>query len=153
MPKTLDNAHPTQPGKSILEQLWDEMDAHTSRLLSDYAENEFTAEALRAKNSAILEYGEARGYAQGMAYALAVLMNPYAPNVDAIREQVMDRMEDRPRKPVKDWTKGNVAYHHGRRVTVISVGTQFAYVKAPSSAKFNVPLHELSEEMEDADTE
>lgn len=156
MAKTLDNAHPVAPGKSILEMLWDELDAHTSRLLSDYEDWEIPEDEAKTRPDlkGIREWGEARGYAQGMAYALAVLMNPYAPNVDSIREMVVERMDDAPpRKPVKDWTKGNVGYHKGRKVTVISVGTQFAYVKSPASAKFNVPIHELTTEMEEHSNE
>lgn len=62
-------------GKSILELLWDELMTVLDRLMT-----EGTAED-----------GKDPGRAEGLAYAIAVMSNPYLPNVDSVREQAMDR--------------------------------------------------------------
>lgn len=65
-------------GKSILEMLWEEMDSLMERLMTG-------AEA---------EDGGDKFRAQGLAYAIAVMTNPYAPSVDSIREEAMERWDD-----------------------------------------------------------
>ena len=65
-------------GKTILELLWDELDAIMDRLMSD-------GEA---------EDGRDPGRAEGVAYCIAVMQNPYLPNIDAVREQAMERWEN-----------------------------------------------------------
>lgn len=62
-------------GKSILEMLWDELDAIVERLMAGGAAE------------------EDKGKAQGVAYAIAVIENPYLPNVERIRDEAMDRWE------------------------------------------------------------
>lgn len=95
-------------GKSLIEIIWEELDTVLDRLMSDgepneevYAEEfidksvsgaEGKADALHWRDK-IREWGEERGQAQGLAFALAVLTNPYEVNVDAIREQAMERWE------------------------------------------------------------
>lgn len=62
-------------GKSIREMLEDELDTIVERIMTD-------CEA---------EDGRDPGRAEGVAYALAVFLNPYLPNIDAVREAAMDR--------------------------------------------------------------
>lgn len=62
-------------GKSILETLWEEMD----RLM----------EGLMTKQDA--EDGGDKFRAEELAYCIAVFQNPYAPSVDEIRKQCMER--------------------------------------------------------------
>lgn len=64
-------------GKSILEMLWDELDAIVERLQAD-ASDDLAAD---------------RGRAQGVAYSIAVIQNPYLPNIEAVRAEAMDRWE------------------------------------------------------------
>jgi len=87
---------PVRPGKSILETLWDELDAIVDRLQADGPPNrELWMKRSTPEHIAdeFQEYGEERGRAQGVAHAIAILTNPYAPNVDAIREEAMRRWE------------------------------------------------------------
>lgn len=62
-------------GKSILEMLWEELDAIVDRIMTEQDS----------------EDGRDPGRAEGVAYCIAVFTNPYLPNLDAIREQAMDR--------------------------------------------------------------
>lgn len=64
-------------GRSIIEIVWEEMDAVYGRLMA--------GEGARAKGD--------KGRAAGLAYALAVMTNPYAVNVETIREQAHARWE------------------------------------------------------------
>lgn len=62
-------------GKSILELLWDELMTVLERLMTDQA----------------AEDGKDPGRAEGLAYAIAVMSNPYLPSVESVREAAMDR--------------------------------------------------------------
>lgn len=64
-------------GKTILELLWEELDAIMDRLMTG-------AEADDERDP---------GRAEGVAYSIAVMQNPYLPNVDNVREQAMQRWE------------------------------------------------------------
>lgn len=65
-------------GRSIYEMLWDEMDSVYARLMA--------GEGARAKGD--------KGRAGGLAYALAVMTNPYKVDIEAIREQAHERWEN-----------------------------------------------------------
>lgn len=98
---------PTEPrnGRTIVqalfEELWKELDTIVDHIMttdephvSDFNsgvqyQDIDTGEATKA----CVQYGEWRGQAQGVAYALAVLTNPYAPDVDKIRAEAMERWE------------------------------------------------------------
>lgn len=63
-------------GKSILEMLWEELDSIVERLMGG---------------------GEAEGdvgRAQGVAYAIAVIENPYHVDMERIRAEAMQRWEE-----------------------------------------------------------
>lgn len=62
-------------GQSLYDMVWEEMMAITDRLMTGQ------------------EGEDDVGAARAIAWVLAVMQNPYLPNVDAIREQVMDRWE------------------------------------------------------------
>jgi hypothetical protein len=65
-------------GKSILEMYWDELDS-LMLVLMDPEEN-------------VVEVAELRkGRAEGVAWCIAVLVNPYHPDINAIRGQAVDR--------------------------------------------------------------
>ena len=62
-------------GKTLYEMVWDELDVITERLMAgEGAEDDV-------------------GAARGIAYIIAVMQNPYLPNIDNIKEQAMDRWE------------------------------------------------------------
>jgi hypothetical protein len=62
-------------GKSSADTAWRELDFIMARLMDGEAAD------------------EDRGRAQGLAYGLACMMNPFAPDVDLIREQALERYE------------------------------------------------------------
>lgn len=64
-------------GKSIIEIVWEEMDVVYGRLMA--------GEGAKAKGD--------KGRAGGLAYALAVLTNPYRVDVETVRMQAHARWE------------------------------------------------------------
>lgn len=97
---------PDQPsvnaGRSIIDIIWEELDEIMDRLMMDGAPEFFEAiDISGVRNEGIGHteewqyYGEQRGQAQGVAYCLAVLLNPYDVQVDYVREQAMARWEAR----------------------------------------------------------
>ncbi len=65
-------------GKSIIEHIWDDLDDVMDGLMDGSDAGE-----------------AAKGSALGLAAALARMYNPTTPNVDAIREEAMDRWTER----------------------------------------------------------
>jgi hypothetical protein len=90
---------PTEPrnGRTIVqalhEELWKELDTVVDHIMS---EGEPHVGNVNYKNQmdSLKEYFEWRGQAQGIAYALAVLTNPYQPDVEKIRAEAMKRWEE-----------------------------------------------------------
>lgn len=82
-------------GKSILDILWEELDSIVDRIMDDGGEPRvegFTADHALSLGK---EWGEQRGQAQGVAYAVALLTDPLAPDVPAVRELAMARYDER----------------------------------------------------------
>lgn len=88
-------------GRSIIEILWEELDSIMDRLMEDgepdsedfwWGHDDFNAEEHK---EACREWGEERGRAQSMAYAIAVMMNPYAVDTPAVKKTAMARWEER----------------------------------------------------------
>lgn len=67
-------------GKSVLDLLWEQMDQFVDAVQEPVNEDE----AVNAK-----------GRAHGMAVAIAVVTNPYAPDVAEVKQAAMDRWFDR----------------------------------------------------------
>lgn len=89
-------------GRSLLEILWEELDAVIDRLVADGKPAEVppvpkvgNQRPLAAWRDEWMKYGEERGQAQGLAYAIAVIMNPYSPDVPAVRRMASNRLEER----------------------------------------------------------
>lgn len=61
--------------KSLLERMWEELDAIVERLTA----------------GAESEDGRDPGRAEGVAYCIALITMPYAPDLDAIRALAMER--------------------------------------------------------------
>lgn len=62
-------------GKSILELLWEELDRIVERIMADAGDE------------------DDKGRALGTAYSIAVIQNPYRPNIEAVRREAMERWE------------------------------------------------------------
>jgi hypothetical protein len=67
-------------GPTILEMMWQELDSVVDRLMEDGAQ---------------AEDGRDPGRAEGVAYCIAIITNPYEVNIEAIREEAMVRWETR----------------------------------------------------------
>jgi hypothetical protein len=63
-------------GKSIIEHIWDELDDTMDGLMDGSGAG-----------------AEPKGIALGLATALALMYNPLDPNVDAVREEAMERWD------------------------------------------------------------
>lgn len=89
-------------GRSLLEILWEELDDIMDRLMADGKparrgswDGPGNHDEWRAFTQSWLEYGEERGQAQGVAYAIAVIENPYQPSVPNVKARAVDRWEER----------------------------------------------------------
>lgn len=71
-------------GETILELLWRELMVVIDRLMSDGQQS---------------GDGKDPGRAEGIAYAIAIMQNPYRPSVDDVREQAMARWEEEDAAP------------------------------------------------------
>ena len=69
-------------GRSILEMLWERLDKLTAELLAE------RDKPMPKEARALL-----MGNAQGLSTAIAVMMNPYRVDVDAVRTEAMRRYE------------------------------------------------------------
>lgn len=68
---------PSCAGKSLLEIMWEELDTIVERMMAGAgAEDD-------------------KGMALGVAYCIAVVTNPYYVNVEAVREEAMERWEEK----------------------------------------------------------
>lgn len=66
-------------GRSLLEMMWQELDTIVDRLMG-------RAEAADGRDP---------GRAEGVAYCIALVQSPYAPSIEDVRAQAMDRRADR----------------------------------------------------------
>lgn len=73
-------------GKTLYEMIWDEMLVVTDRLIG-------IADAGAEPDP------DDVGAARSLAWVIAVMQNPYLPNVDSVREQTMQRWEEMDRTP------------------------------------------------------
>jgi hypothetical protein len=64
-------------GKTLYDMMWDEMMVVTDRLIGAGEDKD----------------PDDVGAARSLAWVIAVMQNPYLPNVDSVREQVMERWE------------------------------------------------------------
>lgn len=96
-------------GMSVLDIMWQDLDDCMDQLMSEgapdkgsLAEELYLTSALSVARSlanewytTLKEWGELRGQAQGLAFAIAVLTNPYAADVPAVKKEAMQRWEKR----------------------------------------------------------
>lgn len=84
--RVIASPRPSCGGKSILDLIWDELMEVYGEVLED---------SKRIQNGHDPHEGheERRGQCVGLATAIAILVNPYAPNVDAVRTEARERWE------------------------------------------------------------
>lgn len=94
--------HETPRARTLLEMLWDDLDAKLDALLADGGEPEAEygprTGGLKGLMEQCAEWGRQQGRCEGLAYAIAVITNPYRPNVPAVKEEAMRRWEAEPLK-------------------------------------------------------
>jgi hypothetical protein len=87
--------------QALFEELWKELDTIVEHIMSEEAPEvadfdsgvQYQDIDTGKATEVCIKYGEWRGQAQGIAYALAVLINPYQPDIEAIRAEAMERWE------------------------------------------------------------
>lgn len=72
------------PGPSIVEMLWAEMDRQLGKLMSLIDD---------PGTDGVLDRRGQEGMCLGLAKALAIMLTPYDPDVDAIRAEAMERYQ------------------------------------------------------------
>lgn len=77
-------------GRSIIEKIWEQLDEDTAKLLAAKAQMD-VAEELATIKELEAQILTQRGRCRGKAEALAVLMHPHYPNVEAIAQETMAR--------------------------------------------------------------
>lgn len=96
-------------GMSVLDILWQELDDAMDLLMdqgapekeamgAEFGDNNTRAQAHGLADEwfgTLKEWGELRGQAQGLAFAIAILTNPYAADVPAVKKEAMARWEKR----------------------------------------------------------
>jgi hypothetical protein len=106
-----ENPHP-YAGMSVLDIIWQDLDDCMDQLMAEgapdkatLAEEMFCAYPLPEAReladewySTLKEWGELRGQAQGLAFAIAILTNPYAADVPAVKKEAMARWESRQKR-------------------------------------------------------
>jgi hypothetical protein len=106
-------------GKSILDILWDELDSIVDRIMEEGAPEKWIDDNPEPNEVGVVAewqaYGEQRGQAQGVAYAIALLTDPQDVSVPAVRAQAMQRWEDRQDDEPSDATKTRALLRPRRR--------------------------------------
>lgn len=88
-------------GKSVLDLLWERLDAFVDELMAP------------AHEGGELELAERKGHAYGMAEAIALVTNPYHPDIDAVRGEAMERWEQRNAVPPPPDPRGTPVSERG----------------------------------------
>lgn len=84
------DAAPATRGRSILQHLWDDLDIAYARSKAKTCKNRHTK----------------RGVAVGLVHAIAIMTNPYSPNIDAVQIQAEERYRDATKRQRKQRERG-----------------------------------------------
>jgi hypothetical protein len=91
-------------GMSVLDILWDELDTIMDQLMEEGAPDvETFSEEIQESGrpqaklwyGVLRDWGELRGQAQGIAYAIALCTNPYAADVPRVKAEAKARWDAR----------------------------------------------------------
>lgn len=89
MESRLDDSPPGAcAGRSLIEMLEDQLDGYFN-----------TLKGLDMETADPLEVADLKGAARGVAESIAILLNPYYPNVDVVRAEAVERWEWREAHP------------------------------------------------------
>lgn len=77
--------------ESMAGQLWDDLMTTYERLTGEFEDLDLPDDASEAHPYFL--WGEARGRAQGLALAIAILTNPLRPDVESVRAEALARWE------------------------------------------------------------
>lgn len=97
--RAMTNPRPPCGGPSLLELLWERLMETYSEVLShtlewvDYQDQNDPMHFCEDRESRITSLWAARGKALGLAEAISIIVNPYAPDVDAVRAEAASRYE------------------------------------------------------------
>lgn len=86
-------------GKSVLDLLWERLDAFVDALMEPVNHEEASEET--------------KGRAYGMAEAIALITNPYYPDIDAVRGEAMERWGQRNAVPPPPDPRGTPVSERG----------------------------------------
>jgi hypothetical protein len=78
------------PGPSILDKLWDEMVFQISKMYAANAETERAPGDVRKEADARAQ----QGHCLGLAKAIAIILNPYDPDINEVRREAMRRYRE-----------------------------------------------------------
>lgn len=92
----LNYAHSGFAGKSITEQLFDELLTYTQQLVDKSKLRKTIADGVDGEGLAGIdvEIQYLRGVCYGIAMSIATMKNPFGTDIDEIRNEVMIRLED-----------------------------------------------------------
>jgi hypothetical protein len=95
----LEDSFPTPQGRTLVQMLWEKLDEAVDRL-HDNGEPDPLPQSMNPRvvakwGTETLAWGEERGQAQGLALAIAVITDPYSPNIDAVRKVSVERRKAR----------------------------------------------------------
>lgn len=84
-------------GMSVLDILWQDLDDCMDQLMEDEPRvpKQWGVKPPQEIAKEQRAWGELRGQAQGLAFAIAILTNPYAADVPAVKKEAMARWEKR----------------------------------------------------------
>lgn len=95
--KLMTTHRPDCAGKSLLELLWDQLMETMQELMEqmaqwvEYQEENDPMHFCEERENRVTTLWAVRGNAKGLAQAIAFIINPYAPDLDAVRAEAAER--------------------------------------------------------------
>lgn len=86
---------PQFAGMSILERCWQELDDIMDQIMEEGEPEVDPAKQPTTAATRYRQWGELRGQAQGVAYCIAMISNPYEPDLPAIKREAKQRWDER----------------------------------------------------------
>jgi hypothetical protein len=94
--RVIGEPRPSCNGKSIIDLIWEQLLEKYEDLLVSMKNHEvWRNRGIDPSEENVEDLGAYKGHCLGLATALAILHNPYSPDVDAIRKECVERYENR----------------------------------------------------------